>query len=211
MENYQSQLQKPLHLQKPYLLPESIPHLPPPPQSSSEELQEVQKKQIQAKQDATLSILIKNFDVSFVDDFLQLLPKDSGRLFRPLLQTLHHDCDILIMREKLRHGRLRPAPWAKKHRISFRPYGISTHKTPSYPSFHAATSKIMALALSEIFPHRESLLHDLAHSIAQSRLHAGVHFPSDIEAGIQWAENTWRVAKESGLRVQKSFTPKDQL
>lgn len=187
----------------PVILPPSVPHLIPPPPITEEELGQVKAQQEEAAKDPVRSILIKNFDTSFIDDFIKLLPEGTGPAFRPLLETLWHDCDILVLREKLLHGRLRPYTWAKKHNISFTRHEIATHKNPSYPSFHAAAAKIFAFTLSQILPSRSHLFHQLASSVGQSRIDGGVHFPSDVEAGFQWAEMVWKISRQGGLRVEK--------
>lgn len=56
--------------------------------------------------------------------------------------------------------------------------------SPSYPSARAAASRLWALVLADIFPHARERLMSMAQRSAQLRLIAGVHFPSDLTAGI---------------------------
>lgn len=209
MDHSLTPIERHIHDRDPVLLPKKTPPLPPPPQTTPEELEEVSRHQQEAAHDPVRSIMIKMFDQSFTDDFLKLLPKGSAHLFRPLLELLQHDCTTLLYREKLLHGRPRPKVWAKKHGIPFKAYELNTERNPSYPSYHAATSRLIAHALSEVFPHRAELFEKLAKSIAHSRVDAGVHFPSDIQAGFKWADQTWAQAKASGLRVDKLITVED--
>jgi len=195
-------LQAHIHDRQTVILPNSVPHLPPPPENSIEELELIKADQAAAKGDPMRSLMIKMYDFSFVDDFLKLCPRGSGHLVRPLLDIITHDCSTLIMREKLFHNRIRPRFLAKKLHFPFHTYETDTDRNPSYPSFHAAASKIMAFALSDIFPHREDMYAHLAHAVAQSRIDAGVHFPSDIKAGVQWAQTCWSIARTKGLRVE---------
>lgn len=201
MDNFPARPDMPFVQRKTSILQE-VPHLPSPPTISIDELEEVKRHQGAAEQDATRSILIKIFNNSFIDDFIKLLPPGNGHQIRPILEVLHSDCEILIEREKAYHGRLRPKIWAKRHHIPFHAYEIATEKNPSYPSFHAATSRIFALFLSELFPHKADLFNQLAHSVSQSRLDAGVHFPSDIKGGVEWADSAWKTAKSKGLRPE---------
>lgn len=53
----------------------------------------------------------------------------------------------------------------------------------SYPSGHATDSRLFALVLSEIYPARKSAFLARADHVAEDRVIAGAHFPSDIEAG----------------------------
>jgi acid phosphatase (class A) len=72
-----------------------------------------------------------------------------------------------------------------------RPYTIHPEIKPclakefskSYPSGHAAMSRIYARVLSVIFPERASQFMKRADEIALNRVIGGVHHPSDIEAG----------------------------
>lgn len=53
----------------------------------------------------------------------------------------------------------------------------------SYPSGHAMGSFTLATVLSAVFPDKKQALFDRAAQIAQSRVNAGVHYPSDIKEG----------------------------
>jgi acid phosphatase (class A) len=56
-------------------------------------------------------------------------------------------------------------------------------KQYSYPSGHASGSRILMLILAQLFPDKATALINRANTIAQSRVNAGVHYPSDIIAG----------------------------
>lgn len=53
----------------------------------------------------------------------------------------------------------------------------------SFPSGHAFGAYYIAHNLSKEYPHLSQPILDLAKRIAESRVRAGVHYPSDIEAG----------------------------
>ena len=53
----------------------------------------------------------------------------------------------------------------------------------SYPSGHSMASFTLATVLGAIFPDRKQAFLDRAAAIAQSRVDAGVHYPSDIQEG----------------------------
>ncbi len=60
---------------------------------------------------------------------------------------------------------------------------VKLERTPSYPSGHATRGMVWALLLAEIFPdHRNELL-DQARQFGHDRVLAGMHYPSDVEAG----------------------------
>lgn len=58
-----------------------------------------------------------------------------------------------------------------------------TGRTPSYPSGHSAFATATAILLSAMVPERKAEIFQRAEIFAQNRLVAGVHYPSDIEAG----------------------------
>jgi acid phosphatase (class A) len=53
----------------------------------------------------------------------------------------------------------------------------------SYPSGHSAHSWAFAVVLGQIYPDQAQAFLDRAHQIAQSRVDAGVHYPTDINEG----------------------------
>jgi hypothetical protein len=57
-------------------------------------------------------------------------------------------------------------------------------RSPSYPSEHAAVAAATADVLAYIFPNDAALFAQRADEAAQSRVAAGVQYPSDIRAGL---------------------------
>lgn len=53
----------------------------------------------------------------------------------------------------------------------------------SYPSGHSMASFTLAVVLGSIFPDKQQAFLDCAGRIAESRVNAGVHYPSDIKEG----------------------------
>lgn len=56
--------------------------------------------------------------------------------------------------------------------------------TPSFPSGHSATAVVGAVALARMWPHARWALGLLGALIAFSRIYVGVHFPTDVLAGV---------------------------
>jgi membrane-associated phospholipid phosphatase len=67
-------------------------------------------------------------------------------------------------------------------------------QSPSYPSEHAVTAGAAAAVLAYLFPDQAEAINKAANEAEQSRILAGVAFPSDVAAGI-----------EQGLAVGKAF------
>ncbi|HEY1654354.1 MAG TPA: phosphatase PAP2 family protein [Candidatus Tumulicola sp.] len=91
-----------------------------------------------------------------------------------LFDRLDSDTELLVDQAKAYFARPRP-PGAKK-----------THA--SYPSGHAAFAACAAILLSQMVPEKRDVLFGRASLFAQSRLVAGVHYPSDVQAG--WISGT---------------------
>jgi len=56
--------------------------------------------------------------------------------------------------------------------------------SPSYPSEHAVTAGAAAAVLAYLFPNHASTFTDMADQAGQSRIFAGVAFPSDVISGM---------------------------
>lgn len=77
--------------------------------------------------------------------------------------------------------------YAKAYFARERPPGVpQTHA--SYPSGHAAFAACTAILLSKMVPEKRAQIFDRAAVFAESRIVAGVHYPSDVEAG--WISGT---------------------
>ena len=61
---------------------------------------------------------------------------------------------------------------------------IQPTASPSYPSEHAATAGAAAAVLAYLFPDQAASLRDMADQAGQSRVFAGVAFPSDVVSGM---------------------------
>ena len=61
---------------------------------------------------------------------------------------------------------------------------LSSAQTYSYPSGHTTQAVYLASVLGERYPFLQMDLNDLAYRISASRIHRGVHYPSDIVGGV---------------------------
>jgi hypothetical protein len=62
---------------------------------------------------------------------------------------------------------------------------IPVPNSPSYPSEHAAAAGAAAAVLGYLFPNDATTYADQAQECGESRLNAGVQFPSDVSAGLE--------------------------
>jgi membrane-associated phospholipid phosphatase len=99
-----------------------------------------------------------------------------------------YDATILAWKEKIKYKRRRPQavdPLLKPV--------INTPFTYSYPCEHTVTAAAAGYMLAYFFPEKADSILQMAHAASQSRVDAGVQFPSDVEAGWKLGE---QVAKE---------------
>jgi acid phosphatase (class A) len=75
---------------------------------------------------------------------------------------------------------------------------VHLESSTAYPSGHATISRVVAIALGELYPERAELLFKRADDIAFHRVLGGVHHPSDIAAGKKLGD---AVAKRVGLKL----------
>ncbi len=66
---------------------------------------------------------------------------------------------------------------------------FTTPNHPSYPSAHSCISGAMAGVLAGLFPSEAETIMALAHEASEARLMGGIHFRSDLVAGLQVGED----------------------
>jgi acid phosphatase (class A) len=95
-----------------------------------------------------------------------------------LLKHVTADATAIIGQAKTHWDRKRP--WVLDGRIQ---PCIAKPTDASYPSARAVRSCVWATILGELFPAKKAQLLAAADQVAQNRIDAGVHYPSDITAG----------------------------
>ena len=94
----------------------------------------------------------------------------------------------------------RPGTYAPEIRPMFAKPDPDFPGHPSYPSGHAAQSRLCALLFAALFPKLEQALIAMADDIAYNREVAGVHFEADSDAGKLLADQVFNL-----LMAQPSF------
>ena len=97
-----------------------------------------------------------------------------------LLNVAIYDATIAAWDSKYFYNRRRPSE--VNSRID---PAIPVPNSPSYPSEHAAVASAAAAVLGYLFPNEAQTFADQAQECGESRLNAGVQFPSDISAGME--------------------------
>jgi hypothetical protein len=116
----------------------------------------------------------------------QPLPPASHRIYSYMTMAMH-DATIATWESKYFYKRPRP----KEVDTTLTPV-LPTPNSPSYPSEHAAAAGAAATVLAYFFPNEAASLQAIAEEQAQSRVQAGVQFPSGAAAGLELGR---RVAK----------------
>lgn len=100
-----------------------------------------------------------------------------------------YDATVLAWKEKLKYKRKRPSETDASIRTI-----VSAPKTYGYPCEHSVTASAAAHVLAYFFPKQADSVMRLAKSAMQSRIDAGVQFPSDTEAG-------WKLGEQVALQI----------
>lgn len=100
-----------------------------------------------------------------------------------------YDATVLAWKEKLKYKRKRPSETDASIKTI-----VNAPKTYGYPCEHSVTASAAAHVLAYFFPKQADSVMQLAKSAMQSRIDAGVQFPSDTEAG-------WKLGEQVALQI----------
>ena len=100
-----------------------------------------------------------------------------------------YDATILAWKEKIKYKRKRPQEIDPSIKTR-----VITPLTYSYPCEHTVTASAAATVLAYFLPEKGDSILKLARTASQSRIDAGVQFPSDVEAG-------WKLGEEVAKKI----------
>ena len=124
-----------------------------------------------------------------VDGIFQKKHKELGLEFnRNEAKDLLRQSSRYIMKEKYKYNRPRPYQLAEFYNIDLNGVDLDSMKTPSYPSGHATQGYLLGKFYSNRHPDYRKEFMRLGEDVAESRIVAKAHFPSDKKAGIDLAE-----------------------
>ncbi|HEX3177806.1 MAG TPA: phosphatase PAP2 family protein [Methylomirabilota bacterium] len=89
-----------------------------------------------------------------------------------------HDVGVACWEAKFAYWAIRPGQLDPRIQPLF-----ATPNHPSYPSGHSCFSSAMATVLARLFPGSAAAVEALAREASESRVWAGIHFRSDVDAG----------------------------
>jgi hypothetical protein len=126
----------------------------------------------------------------------QLMRGQPGNLAFRGLALLHvaiYDATVAAWDSKYTYNRPRPSE-VEPALLTIIPNPAS----PAYPSEYAVTAGAASTILSWLFPDEAQRFEDLAQEAANSRLLAGVEYPSDVAAGLELGRQVAELVIERG-------------
>jgi membrane-associated phospholipid phosphatase len=109
----------------------------------------------------------------------QAMPGNIAYRDLALLNAAIYDATVAAWDSKYAHNRPRPSEVDPALETV-----IPNPASPSYPSEYAVTAGAASAVLGWLFPDQAQTYADLAQEAVNSRLLAGVEYPSDVEAGL---------------------------
>jgi hypothetical protein len=121
-----------------------------------------------------------------------------------------YDATLVAWNAKYRYNRQRPFEMDPSLTTL-----IASPATPSYPCEHSVTAAAAATVLAYFFPEKADSVLALAKQAAQSRIYAGLQYPSDVSEGWKLGEkvaaNVIEQAKKDGAdQPFKGPTPREK-
>jgi len=169
----------------------ALPNQLPPENSSATTLDEI-KHLANIKQN-------KKF-VEVHDDIKEVFKDTLAELELPYieeeLESLLKQSAKFVMELKYKYNRPRPHQIAEFYGINLNGVELDTMRTPSYPSGHAIQGYLLGMYFGDKYPQSRKVFTQLGEDIAQSRIVAKAHYPSDKSFGKVVAEYLYSIVKK---------------
>ena len=169
----------------------ALPNQLPPENSSATTLDEI-KHLANIKQN-------KKF-VEMHDDIKEVFKNTLAELELPYieeeLKSLLKQSAKFVMELKYKYNRPRPHQIAEFYGINLNGVELDTMRTPSYPSGHAIQGYLLGMYFGDKYPQSRKVFTQLGEDIAQSRIVAKAHYPSDKSFGKIVAEYLYSIVRK---------------
>tara|TARA_Y100000310_G_C20462318_1_gene705965 strand:+ start:328 stop:915 length:588 start_codon:yes stop_codon:yes gene_type:complete len=166
----------------------TLPNQLPPENSSATALDEIKY------------IKYLEIDKDFVkehDNIKKVFKKTLAELELPYIQeemdNLVKESGKFIIELKYKYNRPRPFQLAEFYGIELNGIDLDSMRTPSYPSGHAVQGYLISKYYSDKYPEYAKEFKTLGENIAQSRVIAKAHYPSDKNFGKTVAEYLYTI------------------
>ncbi len=167
-----------------------IPHKPFYENSSKKTLEELRYLESQEVD----SDFVKEHD-NVEGVFSKLFKELNLEFNKEEAQELLRQSAKYLMELKYKYNRPRPYQLAEFYGLDVSKFELDSMKTPSYPSGHATQGYLMGKFYSERYPEYREEFMTLGENIAESRVIAKAHFPSDKQFGKELAEKLFNNLK----------------
>ena len=162
-------------------LVDSVPPPPTPhsPGDDDDKAQVMHIQQIRTEEMENECIRDKTFSYVLFQQIYggELIPESYPKFYQILKNVL---ATTRVIDDAAKNKYRRPRPYQAHPGVVRALFTVNGY---SYPSGHAMGSYALATVLSAIFPDKKDAFFERAAQIAQSRVNAGVHYPSDIKEG----------------------------
>lgn len=161
--------------------------LPPPPDARATQTELRELLNAQTKRDSVAIRQIRYWNAgapgyrwqAVAEKLYDYFPPAWGRA-KALMNVAIYDATIAAWRTKYAYRRPRPSV----QHPSLKPY-LTNPDNPSYPCEHSVADGAAAEILAYLFPLKADSIRRVAGQAAQSRVLAGVAYPSDVKAGFE--------------------------
>lgn len=135
--------------------------------------------------------------------YVQELGADAG--MKKQIERIIDAINPAILKVKARNQRPRPYQVAMYLDVSLHPYESFSGHSPSWPSGHSCQARMLTLCLSEMYPDQNKQLLEIENVVHNSRILMGLHYSSDIQAGVNFATQMFEDEKVTSNLLQGVF------
>ena len=173
---------------------------PPPKNSSTETHNELRYLMSLGSKRKVWKTEMTMYDKKVIKPFKDYLEDFGIEVEWDRIRELDYQRGSIILSLKRHYNRMRPAKLAKELTLPLDAFPLETADTPAYPSGHASSGRLISLLVADEAPleHRKNIL-DIGQRIADSRMVAGAHYPSDTKFGKRIADELYRLSKNSSI------------
>jgi len=160
-------------------------NLPNPPQNDSVEA-ELDYARVKKEVDNANAVDIeqyKNCDEDASYYVKQYMDENDLDYDEDTIEYIESQCVPIIRYYKNKFNRIRPYQLASLKNERLNSFNTETSSTPSYPSGHTVQPRVVAHFYGTKYPEHVDGLLKSADICGYGRIKAGLHFPSDFEAG----------------------------
>ena len=172
---HQDKINKPVTLWDENII---LPHILPPENDSGKTMNEIKYLASIKPNDE----LAKSGD-DILENFMPLVEKYGLNVTKEFLQKLIDESGKFVMELKYKFNRPRPYQVAEFYGIDLNGTQLDSMKTPSFPSGHAVQGYLVGEYLARLNNVNAYEFRSKGEEIAQSRIIAKAHYPSDKEYG----------------------------